>query len=68
VIFQLLKEGRASKEKQNRARILLKADCEQEGGNWKDLPIAEALYLSVKTVYPIGSKNVSMLHRFRLTL
>ncbi|MCX6988193.1 MAG: hypothetical protein NTZ52_01615 [Chlamydiae bacterium] len=50
VIFQLLKEGRASKEKKNRARILLNADCGQEGGNWKELPIAEALYLSVKTV------------------
>ena len=50
VIFQLLKEGKASKEKQNRARILLKADCGEKGGNWKDLQIAEPFYLSVKTV------------------
>ncbi|MEI8329743.1 MAG: hypothetical protein WCG14_07095 [Chlamydiia bacterium] len=31
VIFQLPKEGKASKEKQNRAPILLKADCGKEG-------------------------------------
>lgn len=50
ILFQLLKEGSASKEKQNRARILLKADCGEEGENWKDPQIAEAFYVSVKTV------------------
>lgn len=50
ILFKLLKEGRASKEKQNRARILLKADCGEEGENWKDPQIAEAFYVSVKTV------------------
>jgi hypothetical protein len=50
ILFQLLEEGSASKEKQNRARILLKADCGEEGENWKDPQIAEAFYVSVKTV------------------
>lgn len=50
MLFQLLDEGSASKEKQNRARILLKADCGEEGENWKDPQIAEAFYVSVKTV------------------
>lgn len=50
VLFQLLQEGSVSKEKQNRARILLKADCGEEGEHWKDPQIAEAFYVSVKTV------------------
>jgi hypothetical protein len=49
-LFRLLKEESASKEKQNRARILLKADCGEAGENWKDPQIAEAFYVSVKTV------------------
>lgn len=49
-LLKLLKEGRASKEKRNRARILLKADCGEEGENWKDVQIAEAFYVSIKTV------------------
>lgn len=35
MLFQLLEERSISKEKQNRARILLKADCGEEGENWK---------------------------------
>lgn len=50
VLFELLKEAKSSKEKQNRARILLKADCGDEGENWKDSQIAEAFYVSIKTV------------------
>ncbi len=50
ILFQLLKEEKASKEKLNRARILLKADCGEEGEFWKDTDIAEALYVSLKTV------------------
>ena len=49
ILFQLLEEGSSSKEKQNRARILLKADCGEEGENWKDPQIAKAFYVSVKT-------------------
>jgi len=50
ILFQSLKDEKASKEKLNRARILLKADCGEEGECWKDTDIAEALYVSVKTV------------------
>jgi hypothetical protein len=50
ILFQLLREGKANKEKQNRARILLKADCGEEGESWKDPQIAEAFYVSIKTV------------------
>lgn len=50
ILFQLLKEEKASKEKLNRARILLKADCGEEGEFWKNSEIAEALYVSTKTV------------------
>lgn len=58
ILFQLLKEGSASKEKQNRARILLKADCGEEGEHWKDFQIAEAFYVSVKTVERIRKSLV----------
>ena len=57
-LFQLLKEGSASKEKLNRARILLKADCGEEGENWKDPEIAEAFYVSIKTVERIRKSLV----------
>jgi transposase len=49
-LFEVIKKGTASKEKLNRARILLKADCGEEGENWKDPQIAEAFYVSIKTV------------------
>lgn len=51
MLFELIKKGRANKEKLNRARILLKADCGEEGENWDDNKIAEALYVSQKTVF-----------------
>jgi len=50
MLFKLIKDGNGNKEKLNRARILLKADCGEEGENWKDPQIAEAFYISVKTV------------------
>ena len=49
-LFELIKKGKANKEKLNRARILLKADCGVEGESWNDEKIAEALYVSEKTV------------------
>jgi len=49
-LFELIRKGTASKEKQNRARILLKADCGEEGEHWTDPQVAEALYVSIKTV------------------
>jgi transposase len=51
MLFELIDKGRASKEKLNRARILLKADCGEEGENWDDRKIAEALYVTEKTVF-----------------
>jgi|GEM_PF-7025967 len=39
------------KEKLNRPRILLKGDCSEEGENWDDRKIAEALYVTEKTVF-----------------
>jgi transposase len=50
MLFELIQKGKANKEKLNRARILLKADCGEEGENWNDDKIAEALYVSQKTV------------------
>jgi transposase len=49
-LFALISKGRANKGKLNRARILLKADCGEEGENWIDDKIAEALYVSSVTV------------------
>jgi transposase len=57
-LFALIEKGTASKEKQNRARILLKADCGEEGENWKDPQIAEAFYVSIKTVERIRKSLV----------
>jgi len=50
MLFALINEGKANKEKINRARILLKADCGEEGEHWKDEQIAEAFYVSRMTV------------------
>ena len=50
-LFALINKGRASKEKLNRARILLKADCGEEGENWSDHKIAEAFYVTEMTVF-----------------
>ena len=36
--------GKHAADQITRARILLKADCNQPGGNWKDLDIAAALF------------------------
>lgn len=58
MLFALIEKGTASKEKQNRARILLKADCGEEGENWKDPQIAEAFYVSIKTVERIRKSLV----------
>ena len=49
-LFELIKKGKANKEKLNRARILLKADCGEEGEHWNDKKIAEAFYVTTQTV------------------
>jgi hypothetical protein len=50
VLFELIGKGRANKGKLNRARILLKADCGEQGENWTDEKIADALYVTTMTV------------------
>ena len=50
MLLKLIEKSRANKEKLNRARILLKADCGENGENWDDHKIAEAFYISEKTV------------------
>jgi transposase len=49
-LMQLIDIGKASKEKLKRARILLKADCGEEGENWGDEDIAQAFYTTILTV------------------
>lgn len=58
ILLELIKKGRASKEKLNRARILLKCDCGEEGENWEDDKIAEAFYLTERTVFNIRQSLV----------
>lgn len=58
MLFELIKNGKSNKEKLNRARILLKVDCGEEGENWCDEEIAEALYVSAKTVYRVRQSLV----------
>jgi transposase len=50
MLLDLISQGKANKEKLNRARILLKADRGEEGEHWKDEQIAEAFYVSRMTV------------------
>jgi len=47
---QLTKTGKAPAYKINHARILLKADSNQEGGGWTDTAISQALDVSVSTI------------------
>ena len=49
-LLNLISSGKGSKEKLNRARILLKADQGEEGEHWTDEQISEAFYVSVVTV------------------
>jgi transposase len=53
VLLELIKKGSASKEKLNRARILLKCDCGEKGENWTDDKIAEAFYVTERTVFNV---------------
>jgi transposase len=49
----LVKVGKASALKLARARVLLKADQQERGPAWTDAEIAEALEVSLKTVFNI---------------
>ena len=54
----LLKAGKAPALKLTRARILLKADQQDPGPAWADSQIAEALNVSIKTVFNVRRKSV----------
>lgn len=58
MLLELIKKGSASKEKLNRARILLKCDCGEEGENWTDDKIAEAFYVTERTVFNVRQSLV----------
>ena len=55
---QLTKTGKAPAYKINHARILLKADTNQEGGGWTDRTISQALELSVSTIERVRQRFV----------
>lgn len=57
-LLALVKAGKASALKLTRARILLKADQQERGPAWTDAEIAEALDVSLKTVFNIRRKWV----------
>ncbi len=52
---QLTKKGKTAAYKMNHARILLKADINQEGGGWTDSRIGESLDIGHAT--PIESQT-----------
>ncbi len=54
----LVKAGKASALKLVRARVLLKADQQERGPAWADAEIAEALEVSLKTVFNIRRRWV----------
>ena len=49
-LVDLIKKGKGSKEKLNRARILLKADQGEAGEHWSNKQIANAFYVAERTV------------------
>jgi transposase len=57
-LVALVKSGNASALKLVRARILLKADQQERGPAWTDAEIAEALEVSLKTVFNVRRKWV----------
>ena len=57
-LVAMVKTGKASALTLTRARILLKADQQERGPAWTDGEIAEALEVSLKTVFNIRRKWV----------
>ena len=57
-LIALVKAGKASALTLARARILLKADQQERGPAWTDTEIADALEVSLKTVFNIRRKWV----------
>jgi len=59
-LTELVNKGKGQGRRFRRARILLMADEEQEGGGWKDADIAKALKASVRTVERTRQKCVEL--------
>ena len=55
---KLVKTGKRGASVINRARILLKADEEQENGGWRDQEIKEALDTSIRTIERLRQRFV----------
>ncbi len=55
---QLTKKGKTAAYKMNHARILLKADINQEGGGWTDSRIAESLNIGHATIERVRQRFV----------
>lgn len=55
---KLISTGKAAAYKINRARILLKADINQDVGGWADQVISEALDISVATIERVRKQLV----------
>ena len=55
---QLTKKGKTAAYKMNHARILLKADINQEGGGWTDSQISESLNIAHATIERIRQRFV----------
>jgi transposase len=55
---KLTRTGKTAAYKINHARVLLKADRNQAGGEWKDREISEALNISIATIERIRERAV----------
>lgn len=55
---QLTRKGKTAAYKINHARILLKADINQEGGGWRDSQISEALNIGHATIERVRQRFV----------
>ena len=55
---QLTKKGKIAAYKMNHARILLKADINQEGGGWTDRQISESLDIGHATIERVRQRFV----------
>jgi transposase len=55
---RLTTTGKSPAYKLNHARILLKADIDQEGGGWRDQDISDALDISVSTIERVRQRFV----------
>lgn len=59
-LVQFTTTGRHAADQITRARILLKADCNQPGGSWTDEEIAAALDVAVTTVERVRRRFVEL--------